>query len=157
LAGVLAIDPGCRGGIAKIERDVFWALPLTGKPDHDLGAVRELLRPGDKVYLEQVHAIHGTSSGSNFAFGKNVGFIEGILWASGIEALHYIAPKVWQKAIGVTGIKESRDRKLALIARAREIYPGLDLRRTKRCTSPDSGMHDALLMAYVATHMLLPY
>ncbi len=154
MGGVVAIDPGSRGGIAKIEQDVFWALPLNGKPDNDLAAVKELLRPGDKVYLEQVHSIYGVSAGSNFAFGKNVGFIEGILWASGIDALHYIAPKVWQKAIGVVGLKKSSDRKKALMERAVEIYPGLELRRTPRCKTPDSGMTDSLLMAHVAYYLL---
>lgn len=152
--GVVAVDPGKNGGIAKICEDYYQVLPLTGKPDHDIQCVRELFTPGDSVVIEDVHSIFGASAKSNFSFGRNLGLIEGVLWTTGITSIRYIAPKVWQKAIGVTGFKESKDRKAALIEKAFELFPGIQLLKTPRCTSPHSGMADALLIAYVCTHFL---
>ncbi len=152
--GIIAVDPGKEGGIARICEDYFQVLPLKGRPDHDIAAVRELFQTGDLVCIEDVHSIYGANAKSNFGFGRNLGFIEGVLWTTGITAIRYVPPKAWQRAIGVTGFKESKDRKKALIQKALELFPGTDFLRTPRCKTPDSGMADALLIAYVCTHFL---
>ncbi len=152
--GIIGIDPGQSGGIARICEDYYQVLALTGKPDHDISCVRELFQPGDLVCIEDVHSIYGASAKSNFSFGRNCGFIEGAVWSAGITSLRYMAPKVWQKAIGVVGIKESKDRKQALIAKAQALFPGIDLRANSRCKTPHSGMADAILIAYVCRHYL---
>lgn len=152
--GTIGVDPGQSGGIARICEDYYQVLPLKGKPDHDIACVRELYVPGDTVVVEDVHGIFGVSSKSNFGFGRSVGFIEGVLWTTGITEIRYIPPKVWQKAIGITGIKDKKDRKKALIEKALELFPGEKLLATARCKTPHSGMADALLISYVATHLM---
>ena len=151
---VIAFDPGVKGGVAKIAPDYYQVFALNGKPDHDIACVRELFEPGDMVVIEDVHSIFGMSAKSHFGFGKSVGFLNGVIWSLGATSIRLIPPKVWQKAIGVTGIKESKDRKQALIDKALELFPGVDLKATPRCTTPHSGCADALLIAYVCTHFL---
>lgn len=96
----------------------------------------------------------GQGVSSCFTFGRNLGLIEGLLWAQGLKEIHYVNPRVWQKIVGVEGIKERVDRKQALIAKAQELFPSANLMRTVRSKVPDSGMADALLIAYAALTLL---
>ncbi len=154
LMGTIGIDPGASGGIAKITDDYYQVLAFNGIPSHDINCLRELYQPGDSIYIESVHAIYGASAGSNFSFGRNLGLIEGGVYSTGADTIAYIPPKAWQKAIGIQGIKDKKERKEAFIQKALELFPGVDLHRTPKCTANHSGMADALLICYVATHFL---
>ena len=56
------------------------------------------------VGLEDVHAIFGTSAGSNFKFGYNYGVVSALLATLGIS-IYLVKPKEWQKYIGVVKTK----------------------------------------------------
>lgn len=96
----------------------------------------------------------GQGVSSSFTFGRNLGLVEGILWTLGAKEIRYLNPRVWQKIVGVEGIKDRKERKQALILKALNLFPERSLMRTHRSKIPDSGMADALLIAFAGLHVL---
>jgi len=101
---VIGCDPGEAGYIAVIN--------LTNKtttfihnnlPPYDVyERLKELERDFDIVGMgiEKVHAIQGTSAGSNFKFGYNTGAITALLCTIN-SSLYEVTPKGWQNHIGL--------------------------------------------------------
>jgi len=58
---------------------------------------------------------------------------------------HRITPQAWQKAI-LIGCKKG-DTKPAALAAARRLWPGETWLRTPKCSTPDTGLIDAALIA----------
>lgn len=106
----LGIDPGAQGSLCLLApslgriifhdtpngnngvtcRDTFaWILAV-----HAQYSIR-------MIGLEQVHSVPGTSAGTNFKFGFNVGQIQAIAECTGI-GVDLIQPKEWQKLVGVS-------------------------------------------------------
>ena len=90
------IDPGVNGAIVTITEDrtikSVHVMPTFkmryGKTKKaklrkviDLPALERLLKFCDITMLEKVHAMKGVAAGSTFNFGKNCGYLEGILTA----------------------------------------------------------------------------
>ena len=102
---VLGIDPGKTGAICllvpKLKKIAF--MSNSAKPIdiiYFLGqAQKECII--HIAMIEKVHAIQGTSAGSNFSFGFNTGLITGLVQATGLS-LDQVTPKTWQKYVGVT-------------------------------------------------------
>lgn len=151
---IIGIDPGQKGGIASLWSDQYTVAPLTCIASKDLPIIKELVSKGSIVYIEQVHAMPAQGVSSSFTFGRNLGYIEGLIWAQGIKEIRYVNPRVWQKIVACEGIKERVDRKQRLIKKAQELFPNVNLMRTVRTKVPDSGMADALLIAYAALKLL---
>jgi len=96
----IGIDPGQSGGIAVSRDGVMTACKMPETP-HD---VAEVLRQeiGDSaclVTLEQVHSMPGQGVASSFKFGRNYGFLEGVLVALRVP-YQFVTPQKWQKAMG---------------------------------------------------------
>ena len=75
-----------------------------------------------------------------FNFGKNFGFILGLLTQAFIP-YELVTPQKWKKEFGVT-----RDKNTS-IAVAKRLFPKADLKRTARCRKEHDGMAEALLIA----------
>lgn len=92
------------------------------------------------AYVEKVNAMPGQGVTSMFTFGKNAGYIEGVLSANRI---HYelIPPQRWKKFYGLSSDKEQS------IDKATELFPGVNLIPTPRSHKPSDGMAEALLIA----------
>jgi len=99
---ILAIDPGASGGIAHFAdgRVIVEPMPATD------GDVREVLinylSQSDVVYIEKVGGFiggKGAPGSSMFNFGRNVGFLHGLIAASKTRCIE-VPPQRWQKTIG---------------------------------------------------------
>ncbi len=114
---ILGIDIGKKGGIAilnfvnKKPKVTLYRIPLIASKEVNLNAILDILKPqADKIEMacfETLHAIYGSSAKSTFTFGKQVGYIEGILSALAIP-YRSVQAKEWQKKMlaGVPSIKK---------------------------------------------------
>ena len=148
---ILAVDPGASGALAFLDL-AAGKLEILDMPTVEVkrGAKNKteispqmlaaLIRGRAPLVavLERVGAMPGQGTASMFQFGRGVGMLEGTLAALQIPT-EYVAPLVWQKAVG------SRDGKDGNRQRAVELFPayaGLFARKK------DNGRADAALMAY---------
>ena len=152
------IDPGASGAIAFLDdhyRNAVYDLPVTKDGKANVLDVEALLaylhhEMPAWVGLEQLngHAAGGFSS-ATWSLARNTGAIEATLAARNALTddrlrLHRVAPTAWQKTFGLVGpYPKGNARKLAHIARARELFPEL---RDRLIVSKD-GRADALLIA----------
>ena len=90
--------------------------------------------------VEHVNAMPGQGVTSCFSFGQNFGFILGLLTAFRIP-YELVRPQKWKKEFSCTSDKNTS------IEVAKRLFPGVDLRRTKRCTKDHDGLAEALLLA----------
>lgn len=97
--------------------------------------------------LERVNAMPKQGVTSMFNFGKNFGFIQGLLTAYSIP-YELVTPQKWKKEFQITGDKNSS------IAVCKRLFPDVDLRRTERCKKDDDGAAESLLLAEYARRKL---
>lgn len=90
--------------------------------------------------VEHVNAMPGQGVTSCFSFGQNFGFILGLLTAFRIP-YELVRPQKWKREFSCTSDKNTS------IEVAQRLFPGVDLRRTPRCSKPHDGKSEALLMA----------
>ena len=93
--------------------------------------------------VEHVNAMPGQGVTSCFSFGRNFGFILGLLAAFGLP-FELVRPQKWKKEFSCTSDKNTS------IEVARRLFPYVDLRRTPQCRKPHDGICEALLMAEYA-------
>lgn len=144
----LGIDPGKEGCLAAVVDVDARTVPLTIVPFSEEAYVSTLreLAPEDhtvKCVLEHVWAMPRQGVTSMFNFGENFGFIRGLLAAFRIP-YELVRPQKWKRVFGCTSDKHTS------ITMARNLFPGVDLRRTPKCTKPHDGVAEALLMAEYA-------
>ncbi len=97
------------------------------------------------VWIEDVHSLPGMSARSNFGFGKSVGFVTALseIITKG-KFSRVVAPKVWQKYIGVSVKGTAIKTQVAQIAKS--IYPTVNLH------GPRGGLLDGLSDALMICH-----
>ena len=93
--------------------------------------------------VEKVGAMPGQGVTSMFNFGKNVGYIEGVLETLGIP-YQLVPPQKWKKEFSLGSDKKQS------IEVCKRLFPDISLRRTDKCRTDDDGMAEALLMALYA-------
>ena len=96
--------------------------------------------------VEHVGAMPGQGVTSCFSFGANFGLCLGLLTAFRIP-YELVRPQKWKREFSCTSDKNTS------IAVAQRLFPGVDLRRTPKCTKPHDGICEALLMAEYAKRM----
>ena len=96
--------------------------------------------------VEHVGAMPGQGVTSCFSFGANFGLCLGLLTAFRIP-YDLVRPQKWKREFSCTSDKNTS------IAVAQRLFPGVDLRRTPKCTKPHDGICEALLMAEYAKRM----
>lgn len=137
---IIGVDPGQRGGIAKITKDGISVWPMDDQTvlelAHDLAE-----DPGVLAVVEKTHAMPKQGVVSQWTFGVEHGWLLGIFAALGIQTC-LVTPQSWKRWHGLIGTD-----KAASIARAHELYPGVNLRRSKRCRTDSDGIAEALLIA----------
>ena len=141
---VIGIDPGLKGGIA--------ILPQAGPPQvypMDDAILLSVARtysqhPGVLVAVEKTHAMPQQGVTSQWVFGVQQGWIMGICAALNLP-VKLIPPQTWKKYYNLlkTDKKES-------IIKAKSLYPGVCLRRNRRCRTDSDGMAEALLIGHFA-------
>ena len=146
----VGIDPGSAGAIAMIpEEGDIEIYPLERDT---LKAVCHTWCFDDCICcLEKVSAMPGQGVTSMFTFGKNVGYIQGVLEANCI-GYQEISPPVWKKEFGCNLGKNfsPKERKQADIDACKKLYPNVSLRKSARCTTDSDGFADAILLATYA-------
>ena len=121
---IIGIDPGSSsGGIAMIDelnRAAAWKMPETETDVMDL--LESFVDHGSTCYIEKVHSMPKQGVASTFTFGKNYGFLLGVLRALKIRTEH-VTPQAWQKFLGC----RSGGNKNITKAKAQELFPELKI------------------------------
>ena len=96
----IGIDPGQSGGITVIEYGrVIHTCKLSVTEQDVWEWLNETVNMLDAVAtIEQVHSMPQQSSQSGFTFGKNFGFLIGLLTAIQIP-FKFVTPQKWQKGM----------------------------------------------------------
>jgi len=103
---ILAIDPGASGGLAYYGPA---GIILDSMPSTDLDVsilIMDRLAISDVCYIEKVGGYvggKGAPGSSMFNFGRNVGFLHGLIASSKTRVIE-VPPQRWQKTIGA-GVK----------------------------------------------------
>ena len=145
----IGVDPGQKGGYAVIAKtetgqavfaypwdDTFFAMEMAN--------LMSLKSQGIVAAVEKVGAMPGQGVTSMFNFGKNAGYIEGVLSALGIP-YQLVPPAKWKKEFSLIG----KDKQASIIT-CRKLFPELDLKRTERCRTDSDGKAEATLLAEYA-------
>ncbi|WP_312697007.1 hypothetical protein [Sphingobacterium mizutaii] len=159
----LGTDPGKLGGvIALTDSGIIgqWITPLLGD-DIDIAALQEIydtFKDYNRVVVtEDLRAIYGTSSGSNFVFGYVCGQLDATVRCMQIKMVK-VPPKEWQKLIHMNSDKVYKpskpeqkrpqlDTKATSLNAAVRLFPGHDFRKSSRAKIAHSGLIDACLIA----------
>lgn len=141
----IGIDPGAKGGYAYIMDGVAKAFPWDDTFFvHDMRCLASIKCETLVAAVEKVGAVHGNGIVSMFNFGKNAGYIEGVLTALGIP-YQLVPPTKWKNEFSLIG----KD-KQASIMTCHKLFPELDLKRTERCKTDSDGKAEATLICEYA-------
>lgn len=133
---IYSCDPGKDGALVLMdENKVHNIIPFNEK-DY---AYRVSSYIAPICVLEQVHAFTGQGVTSTFNFGKNYGWIRGVLDKARIEIVD-VSPQKWKGYFGL-----SKD-KSASIELCKKLYPEANLFRTERCKKEHDGIAEAILI-----------
>lgn len=168
----IGIDPGSHGYIAIVteEGECINSLAIEDSTEQEVAqflyAVKAA-RPACTCAMEDVHSMPGQGVATTFAFGRNVGFLQGILVALQIPYT-LVTPRKWQKEMWIAKDmvytvrkdKHGDDKrqvapKPTSINAATRLFPTTDLRKSDRARNPHDGKCDALLIALYAKRMNL--
>lgn len=126
---IAAIDPGQSGGFALLDdrgRGQAWPFPATERDVFDL--IDEFAARVQICYIEAVHSMPptmpGNTSRASFSFGRNYGFLRGVLVSLKVPFIE-VQPEKWKKVMGVTlTAKATRtDKKNLSKQLAQQLYP----------------------------------
>jgi len=167
---IFGIDPGFGGGISyyipELNHLTYMVMPTKiqyDENDIDSVAVEQLFTTLKTsfdiiVYIEEVHAIFGSSAASTFSFGYGYGKVVGI-----IESLHipigFVQPKKWQSMVWRSSdiikkpdvlkpdgkIKKGKiNTKESTINAVKRLYPNETFLATKKSKKIHDGITDSL-------------
>lgn len=100
----IAIDPGKSGGIAySLDDGECHSIPMPETPGdilETLRTIKAISGPSIECYLESCVKYAGKEQSGSAAivYGRNYGFIEGVIQTLGIK-LHLVRPQEWQKVL----------------------------------------------------------
>jgi len=151
---VIGIDPGLTGGVALVLGDALvdvWPMPVTildGARIIDAAELARIVNDAGPVRMVVVERLHGLGPG----IGKRSAW--SLAWSAATirttltlleRPVSTVSAADWRKAAAVRlpNGATARERKLASIARARELWPA---ERTWRAS--DDGLAEAALMAW---------
>ena len=147
------IDPGKTGAICIIDEHCFVQL-IADMPMRDglvdgLATLKLLKSVGEvkRVALERPVAFSGPASKSALlSLGASFGIAKGAVDCAAPGSLVLPEPAFWKKSLGLDKDK-SNSSATALVQ-----FPGLNLFKTTRCTTPSHDRAEAAWLAYFALH-----
>lgn len=152
---ILGIDPGKQGGLAIITQDSVLLEPM---PLHageiDIPELHRLVRDHANdirvAYIERVHAMPKNGKLALFSLGKSYGIVLAIVLMNGIPLVE-VRPQEWQRVMheGVAVHRRQAGlttKDVSRIAFAR-LFPGVDARKTAKCSVQHDGLVEAALIA----------
>jgi crossover junction endodeoxyribonuclease RuvC len=123
---IIGIDPGKSGAIAIIpEKSVIYTVtcPLSETEQDIFVWLNGCLCFGECFcYIENVHSMPKQGVVSAFSFGRNFGFLIGLLTALKIP-YEFVSPQKWQKALGCL----SKGDKNVTKAAAQRLFPDIKI------------------------------
>lgn len=152
----IGVDGGLSGALAAIDQDgkVIAMLPM---PTEEKSKGNEVDAKTAWKWIEEISMLHGPimvilETPGKFAAGvmsltsmwDSYGVLRSILATRDIRH-ERIPPQKWQKVMIPNCAKG--DTKKAALQKVKQLWPGLDLRRTHKCKKLDEGFIDALLIA----------
>jgi len=150
---IAGIDPGANGAIAVLDSENPDSVALIDLKKFSIYETTKWLHDKkiNTVWLENIHSLYGMSAKSNFGFGRNFGIALAIAKMGTSDGpIQQVAPKIWQKYIGVTVKGKAIKQEVAKIAQG--LYPGAELHGKKGGLL--DGRADALMIAhYGLKHM----
>ena len=166
----IGIDPGSHGYIVVLNEfgECIGSCAIEDSTEQDLTIFLQMAKPyGCVCAMEDVHSMPGQGVSSTFSFGRNVGFLQGLLVAHQIPYT-LVTPRKWQKEMWIAKDmvftvrkdKHGEDKrqvapKPTSINAATRLFPTTDLRKSDRARNPHDGKCDALLIALYAKRMNL--
>lgn len=144
----IGVDPGAKGGMAAIYTDengtqkvavAGWNNELFINFCKSFKQIAEAKDEQIVAAVEKVGAVHGNGIVSSFSFGKNAGFIEGVLSTLNI-GYQLVPPKKWKDAFSLNSDKAKS------IEVCKRLFPDVSLKRTERCKTDSDGLAEALLI-----------
>lgn len=152
---ILGIDPGKTGGAALINQysDILEieAFKPVGK-EFDIKRFINMLKDWAfeydpyYIYIEKVHSMPKQGVVSMFDFGKTFGQMLGSIETFG-HPYDKVPATIWAPNIHKSCGCDAVTAKQKSLQAVDKIWPGVDLRATKRSRTPHSGIVDALLIA----------
>lgn len=125
----IGIDPGADGAMAIISpsREIrVYRFKDQSEQAIANAIIVEAIQPCE-VFLEKVHSMPGQGVATMFAFGRNLGFLRGVLVASAIP-FEDIPPQTWQKGVGLGKTYPTQaHRKRAHLQYAQQIFPSIKI------------------------------
>lgn len=147
------IDPGKTGAICVIDEycvvQLIADMPMRDGLVDGLALMKMLKDLGkiERVALERPVAFSGPASKSALlSLGASFGIAKGTVDCAAPGALVLPEPAFWKKALGLDKDKSNSS------ATALTQFPGLNLLKTKRCTTPSHDRAEAAWLAYFALH-----
>lgn len=138
----IGIDPGKNGAFAFIN-----SIGVSAFVFEEKNFIERIKRvaSADDVFacLEHVHAMPGQGVTGMFNFGKNFGFIQGVLSALCVP-YELVTPQKWKKEFSITANKNTA------ILVCKRLFPDVPLIPTERSRKEHDGIAEALLMAEYA-------
>lgn len=130
---LIAIDPGRSGGIVYDSVGVGLICKKMPETEGEIaGVITAACAYGSQeAYVEEVGGYCGAAlpGSAMFNFGRNFGFILGVLAARGIR-VNLVKPQKWQKHFGLGTVKASGGKtawKNKLKQKAQQLYPTADV------------------------------
>ena len=128
----IAIDPGLSGGVAyQLDLQPAQAVAMPATEGDLVDLLRSLTADANEAvaYVEEVGGYIGKAqpASSAFKFGRNFGFILGVLQTLGVR-VDLVRPQRWQKSLGLgsaSGCASKSEWKNKLKASAQRLYPNL--------------------------------
>ena len=168
----IGIDPGSHGYIVVLDENGEYvsSCAIEDSTEQEVSNFLHMAAPFSfpvACAMEDVHSMPGQGVATTFAFGRNVGFLQGILVALQIPYT-LVTPRKWQKEMWIAKDmvftvrkdKHGEDKrqvapKPTSINAATRLFPTTDLRKSDRARNPHDGKCDALLIALYAKRMNL--
>lgn len=153
----IGVDPGKKGGFCLLEQGASGQRTVEVYPWDDdefvhkmrmLAEDDDIRKAGIVAAVEKVGAVHGNGIVSMFAFGRSLGFIEGVLSGCWIS-YQLVPPNVWKKSFSLIG----KD-KQASIETCKRLFPGINLLPSDRCRKESDGEAESALLAEYARRNL---
>jgi crossover junction endodeoxyribonuclease RuvC len=128
---VIGVDPGASGVFGCWRADnSFTAFAMPEIEGDQLQLIRELIAPGETIaFVEQVGGFTGKGQPGSamFSFGRNFGFILGVLQVLHVR-IELVRPRKWQQPLSLGTASGSASRtewKNKLKGCAQRLYPAL--------------------------------
>lgn len=157
---ILGVDPGLDGGLAVIGPDGILLKPMPRYAGGiDIPELNRLLsshaRDLRAAYIEKPPIVPKNGCIAHFRLGEAYGIVVGLVLANGIPLVE-VRPQKWQQAMH-QGVPKYDNAKLRSKSAFSLLFPGVDARRTAKCTVPHDGLVDAALIAEYGRRQCVTY